>query len=80
MNTAFHFTSAQEITPAILDVIKGAYQAKPISIYIEEDAPFVPAWQMQEVRYRDEITANNSACFLDCDAVIAELEQELEAV
>ena len=77
MNTAFHFTSAQEITPAILDVIKGAYQAKPISIYIETDAPFVPAWQMQEVRQRDKIMANNSAYFLDCDTVISELEQEI---
>ena len=80
MNTSFHFTSAQEITPTILDVIKRAYQEKSISIYIQEDKPFVPEWQMQEVRRRDAIMGNDPACLLDCDVVISELERELEMV
>ena len=39
MNTSFHFASAQEFTPIILDVIRRTYQEKPISIYIQEDNP-----------------------------------------
>jgi len=80
MNTTFRFDSAQEVTPAILDIIKNAYQEKSISIYIEEDTPFVPAWQMEEVRRRDEMMSSHSIPFLDCDATLAELEKELEAV
>jgi len=80
MNTSFHFTSAQEITPDIIDVIRRAYQEKAVSIYIQEDQPFVPEWQMQEVRRRDAIMGNNPACLLDCDMVISELEKELETV
>ena len=76
MNTSFHFTSAQEITPDIVDVIKRAYQEKPVSIYIQEGEPFVPEWQMQEVRRRDA----NTTCLLDGDMVIDELEKELEIV
>jgi len=78
MNTTFQFASAQEITPAILEVIRQAYQEKPISIYIREDDPIVPGWQMQEVRRRDLVLKNNPTCLLDCDAVISELEMELE--
>jgi len=80
MNTSFHFSSAQEITPDLLDVIRSDYQAKPVSIYIQEDEPFVPDWQIQEVRRRDAIIANNPSCLLDCDSVVAELERELEMV
>jgi hypothetical protein len=80
MNTTFHFTSAQEITPAIVDVIRQAYQEKPVSIYIQEDEPIVPDWQMQEVRRRDVAMQNNLDCLLDCDTVISELERELETV
>jgi len=80
MNTTFHFTSAQEITPAILDVIRQAYQEKPVSIYIRQNDPIVPDWQMQEVRRRDFAMKNNSACLLDCDTVINELEKEFETV
>ena len=78
MNTSFHFASAQEIPPTILDVIKHAYQEKPVSIYILEDEFVVPEWQMQEVRRRDAIMSNNPVCLLDCDVVISELEKELE--
>ena len=78
MDTTFHFTSAQDITPNIVDVIRHAYQEKPVSIYIQEYDPFVPEWQMQEVRRRDAITGNNPVCFLDADEVISELENELE--
>ncbi|MDR2907980.1 MAG: hypothetical protein LBU91_08345 [Bacteroidales bacterium] len=77
MNTTFYFTSAQEITPNILDIIRQAYQEKPVSIYIREDDLIVPNWQMQEVRRREE---NNTACLLDFDMVIGELEKELETV
>ena len=80
MNTTFHFASAQEITPNILDIIKQAYQEKPVSIYIQEDEQVVPDWQIQEVRCRDAAMENNPACLLDCDLVISELERELEAV
>jgi hypothetical protein len=80
MNTSFHFASAQEITPSFLDVIRSAYQEKPISIYIHEDEPFVPEWQIQEVKRRDIIIDNNSNYLLDCDIVISELERELETV
>jgi len=76
MNTSFHFASAREITPDILEVIKIAYQEKPISIYIQEDEPFVPEWQIQEVRRRDAIMDD----LLDCDQVVSELERELETV
>lgn len=78
MNTTFHFSSALEITPAIIDVIKHAYQEKPVSIYIQEYDPLVPDWQIQELRRRDAITGNNPKYFLDCDKVISELENELE--
>ena len=74
MNTTFQFTSAQEITPDIIDLIRHAYREKPVSIYIQEYDPFVPKWQIQEVRRRDTITNNNPACFLDCDEVIREVE------
>ena len=78
MNATFHFTSAQEITPDIIDIIRHAYQGKQVSIYIQEYDPLVPEWQMQEVRRRDAITGNNPAYFLDGDEVISELENELE--
>jgi len=80
MNTSFHFTSALEITPDIVDVIRRAYQEKAVSIYIQENEPFVPEWQMQEVRRRDAIMENNPISMLDCDMVIHELEKELETV
>jgi hypothetical protein len=80
MNTSFHFASAQEITPMILDVIKQAYREKPVSIYIQEDEVVVPQWQIQEVRRRDAIIGNNAACLLDCDTVMSELQKELEDV
>ena len=80
MDTTFHFTSAREITPVILDVIKQAYQEKPVSIYIREKELLVPDWQIQEVRRRDAAMENNPACLLDCDKAIRELETELEAV
>jgi hypothetical protein len=66
MNTTFHFTSAQEITPAILEAIKQAYQEKPVSIYIQEDSPIVPHWQMQEVKRRDVEMKDDSACLRCC--------------
>ena len=74
MNTSFHFASAQEITPTIIDVIKRVYQEKPIYIYIREDESFIPEWQIQEVRRRDATMENNPAYLLDCDNVISELE------
>jgi len=37
MNATFHFASAQEVTPAILEVIRQTYQEQPINIYIEAD-------------------------------------------
>jgi hypothetical protein len=80
MNTTFQFASAQEISPAILEAIRQAYQEKPVSIYIQEDSPFIPDWQMREVRRRDLEIKDNPACFLDCDAVISELEMELEKI
>jgi len=80
MNTSFHFTSAQEITPDIIDVIRRAYQEKSVSIYIQEDEPFVPEWQMQEVRRRDAIIENSPGYLFDCDMVMSELEKELETV
>ena len=80
MNTSFHFASAQEITPDIIDVIRRAYQEKAVSIYIQEDEPVVPKWQIQEVRHRDAIMKNNTAYLLDCDLVMGELEKELELV
>ena len=78
MNTSFHFASAQEITSDILDVIRLAYHEKPVSIYIREDEPFIPEWQIQEVRRRDSVTGYNLSALLDCDMVVSELESELE--
>ena len=80
MNTSFHFASAQEITPTIIDIIKHAYQEKPISIYIQDNEPLVPEWQIQEVKRRDAIMENRPDYFLDCDIVISELERELDTV
>jgi hypothetical protein len=80
MNTTFHFASAQEITPAILEVIRQAYQGKPVSIYIREDTSIIPDWQKQEVRRRDVAMENDSACLLDCEVIINELEIELEKI
>jgi len=80
MNTSFHFASAQEITPSILDVIRRVYQEKPISIYIQEDESFVPEWQIQEVRNRDAIMKNDPDYLLDGDIIISELERELETI
>jgi hypothetical protein len=78
MNTTFHFASAQEITPVILEVIRQVYQKKPVSIFIREEESIVPDWQIQEVRRRDADTGINTAGLLDCDQVISELERELE--
>ena len=80
METTFHFASAQEITPVILDVIRQAYQEKPVSVYIRDTDALVPEWQIQEVRRRDVIMGDNPAYLLDCDAVMNELEKELETV
>jgi len=55
MNTTFHFTSAQEVSPAILEVIRQAYQEKPINIYIEADEPTMSDWEMQELKRREQI-------------------------
>ena len=74
MNTSFHFASAREITPDIFEVIRNAYQEKPVSIYIQADESFVPDWQIQEVRRRDALMGD----LLDCDRVVSELESELE--
>ena len=78
MNATFQFTSAQEITPDIIDVIRQAYREKPVSIYIQEYDPYIPEWQIQEVRLRDAVMGNNPAYFLDSDEVMSELENELE--
>jgi len=80
MKSSFHFVSAQEFTPAILDTIKQTYKEKPISIYIQEDEPFVPHWQIQEVKRRNALIEKNPEYLLDCDDVINELEKELEMV
>jgi hypothetical protein len=80
MDTIFHFASAQEVSPVILDVIKQSYREKPISIYIQEDKHYVPEWQKQEVRRRDELMNDNLSDLLDFDVVISELERELETV
>ena len=78
MDTTFHFTSAQEITPDIIDVIKLAYQEKSVSIYVQEYETVVPEWHIQEVKRRDAITKNYAECFFDVDEVMCELESELE--
>jgi len=78
MNTSFHFASAQEITPVILDVIRNAYKEKPVSLFVVDDEPFVPEWQKREVRRRDKIIENHPEYLLDCDMVMDELERDLE--
>ena len=78
MKSSFHFASAQEFTPAILDTIRQTYKEKPISIYIQENEPFVPQWQIEEVRRRDALMVSDSKYLLDCDTVLSELEKELE--
>ena len=80
MNTTFHFESAQEITPAVLEIIKSAYQEKPISLYVQENEPFIPEWQKMEVRHRDAVMENTFDNLLDCDMVLSELESELETL
>ena len=37
MYTTYHLTSAQEVTPDILDSIKIAFKTKPITIIVEEN-------------------------------------------
>ena len=75
-----HFTSVQEITRDIIDIIRHVYQEKPVSINMQEYELFVPEWQRKEVRHRDTITGNNPTCFLESDKVISELESELETI
>ena len=55
MNTTFHFTSAQEVSPAILEAIRQAYQEQPINIYIEPDKSAMSDWEMQELKRREQI-------------------------
>ena len=55
MNATFHFTSAQELTPAILDVIRQVYQEQPISIYIRAEETIVNDWEMRELKRREQI-------------------------
>jgi len=76
MDTSFHFASAQEITPVILDVIRQVYQKKPVSLFIREDESVVPDWQIREVRRRDATIGNDASVFFDCDVVISELERD----
>lgn len=38
MNTVYHLNSAQEVTPALLDSIKAAFQSRPITITVEDDS------------------------------------------
>ena len=78
MDTTFHFASAQEITPVILDVIRQVYHEKPVSVFVREEKLVVPDWQIQEVRRRDAEIGINTDCLLDCDIVIRELEREFE--
>ena len=80
MDTTFHFTSAQEITPVILEVIRQTYQKKPVSVHIREENCIVPDWQIQEVRRRDAVMKNDPAYLYDCDMVMNELESELEVI
>ena len=80
MNTTFHFTSAQEITPAVLDLIKSAYHEKPVSLSVRVEEPFVPEWQKIEVRRRDAIMGDDSNNLLACDITMNELERELETL
>jgi len=37
MYTTYHLSSAQEITPDLLDAIKATFKSKPITITIEEE-------------------------------------------
>ncbi len=38
MHTIYHLESAQDISADLLESIKSAYQSKPITITVEEDA------------------------------------------
>ncbi len=75
MDTTFHFASAQELSPSVLEAIRQAYKEKPISIYIQEDNPVIPDWQVEEVRRRELAMGKNS--LLDFDTAVDELEMEL---
>ena len=37
MYTTYHLSSAEEITPDIIDAIKATFKSKPITITVEED-------------------------------------------
>ncbi|HMQ49333.1 MAG TPA: hypothetical protein PKA00_03085 [Saprospiraceae bacterium] len=37
MYATYHLTSAQELSPDILEAIKAAFKSKPITITVEED-------------------------------------------
>ncbi len=37
MYTTYHLTSAQEITPDLLEAIKATFKSKPITITVEEE-------------------------------------------
>jgi hypothetical protein len=78
MSTTFHFDSALEITPAILDIIKTAYREQPVSLYVCVEKPYIPQWQMEEVRKRETITSKNPISWLDFNQTIEELNTELE--
>ena len=55
MNTTFHFASAQEVSPAILEEIRKTYREQPISIYVETDESAMSDWEMQELKRREQI-------------------------
>ncbi|MXN90872.1 hypothetical protein GR160_06495 [Flavobacterium sp. Sd200] len=77
METTFHFSSADEISPDFIETLKAAFKKKPIAITVEEDF-YIPAWQKEETLKRKEHIKNHPDSLTDFDIMMAELEQEMD--
>jgi hypothetical protein len=77
METTFHFSSAEELTPDFIETLKAAFKKKPISITVEEDF-YIPAWQKQETLRRQQHIKNHPESLVDFDEMMADLVKEFD--
>jgi len=72
MYTTYHFDSAQDITPDILDAIKIAFKSKPITITIEEDDDFELTEEMKAIL--DERLLEDGSDYISAEESISQLK------
>jgi hypothetical protein len=75
MYTAYHLTSAQEVSTDILDAIKATFKSKPITIIVEEDnSDFELTADMKTVL--DERLQEDESTYLSAEASINQLNKK----